>query len=152
MINETDNIAFSPRVKISHRLGGFEQTLIAGVDVEKGNLDRNVSGVFFSGRSAARQQKRGIYLQNNATLGHNWLLTVGARSQHAENTVDDVASFGSLLRKTYSLSASEFALRYRVAAGFALYGKTGRSFLLPSVEETNFTSPVLLEPQTSRDR
>ena len=152
VINETDNIAFSPRVKISHRLGGFEQTLIAGVDVEKGNLDRNVSGVFFSGRSAARQQKRGIYLQNNATLGHNWLLTVGARSQHAENTVDDVASFGSLLRKTYSLSASEFALRYRVAAGFALYGKTGRSFRLPSVEETNFTSPVLLEPQTSRDR
>jgi iron complex outermembrane recepter protein len=83
VINETDNIAFSPRVKISHRLGGFEQTLIAGVDVEKGNLDRNVSGVFFSGRSAARQQKRGIYLQNNATLGRDWLLTVGARGQHA---------------------------------------------------------------------
>ncbi len=152
VINETENIAFSPRVKISHRLGGFDQTLIAGVDVEEGKLDRNVTGVFFSGRSAARQQKRGVYLHNNATLGHNWLLTVGARGQHAENTVDDVASFGTLLRKTYSLSASEVALRYRVAPGLALYAKTGRSFRLPSVEETNFTSPALLEPQTSRDR
>lgn len=152
VVNDTDSIAFSPRVKISHRLGGFDQTLIAGVDVEEGNLDRNVTGVFFSGRSAARQQKRGAYLQNNAALGRDWLLTAGARGQHAENTVNDVASFGSLLRKKYSLSATEVALRYRVAAGLAVYGKTGRSFRLPSVEETNFTSPALLEPQTSRDR
>lgn len=152
VVNETENIAFSPRLKFGHRFGGPEQTLIAGIDVEEGNLDRNVTGVFFSGRSKARQQKRGIYLQNNAALGRDWLLTVGARGQHAENTVDDVASFGSLLRKTYSLSASEVALRYRVADGISLYGKTGRSFRLPSVEETNFTSPALLEPQTSRDR
>ncbi len=152
VVNETENIAFSPRLKFGHRFGGPEQTLIAGIDVEEGNLDRNVTGVFFSGRSKARQQKSGIYLQNNAALGRDWLLTVGARGQHAENTVDDVASFGSLLRKTYSLSASEVALRYRVSDGVSLYGKTGRSFRLPSVEETNFTSPALLEPQTSRDR
>ncbi len=152
VVNDTDNIAFSPRARISHNLGGFDQKLIVGVDVEEGTLDRNVTGVFFSGRSAARQQKRGVYLQNNAALGRDWLLTVGARSQHAENTVDDAASFGSLLHKTYSLSATEVALRYRVAPGVAVYGKTGRSFRLPSVEETNFTSPALLEPQTSRDR
>ncbi|MGA0025484.1 MAG: TonB-dependent receptor, partial [Burkholderiales bacterium] len=152
VVNETENIAFSPRLKFGHRFGGPEQTLIAGIDVEEGNLDRNVTGVFFYGRSKARQQKSGIYLQNNAALGRDWLLTVGARGQHAENAVDDVASFGSLLRKTYSLSASEVALRYRVSDGVSLYGKTGRSFRLPSVEETNFTSPALLEPQTSRDR
>lgn len=152
VVNDTDSIAFSPRVRISHNLGGFDQKLIAGIDVEEGTLDRNVTGVFFSGRSKARQQKRGAYLQNNATLGHDWLLTVGVRGQHAENTVDDPASFGSLLRKNYSLSATELALRYRVAPGVAVYGKTGRSFRLPSVEETNFTSPALLEPQTSRDR
>ena len=151
VVNDTDNIAFSPRVKISHQLGGFDQTLITGIDVEEGNLDRNVTGAFFSGRSKARQQKRGAYLQNNAALGRDWLLTVGARGQHAENTVDDVATFGAILRKKYSLSAADVALRYRVAAGLAVYGKTGRSFRLPSVEETNFTSPALLEPQTSRD-
>jgi iron complex outermembrane receptor protein len=152
VVNDTDSIAFSPRVRISHNLGGFEQKLVAGIDVEEGTLDRNVTGTFFSGRSNARQEKRGAYLQNNASLGRDWLLTVGVRGQRAENTVDDPASFASLLRKNYSLSASEFALRYRVAPSIAVYGKTGRSFRLPSVEETNFTSPALLEPQTSRDR
>jgi len=152
VVNDTDNIAFSPRVRISHNLGGFDQRLIVGIDVEEGTLDRNVTGVFFSGRSNARQQKRATYLQNNATLGDDWFLTVGVRSQRAENTVDDPASLGSQLRKNYSLSATELALRYKVTPDVAVYGKTGRSFRLPSVEETNFTSPALLEPQTSRDR
>ncbi len=149
--NALDSMAFSPRVKIRHRFGGFDQTLIAGVDVEEGHLDRNVTGTFFAGHTVAQQQKRGAYLQNNAALGRDWLLTVGARSQHAESTVDDVATYGAFLSKKYALSASEVALRYRVATGLALYGKTGRSFRLPSVDEVNFTGPALLEPQTSRD-
>lgn len=150
--NEIDSVAFSPRVRIAHRLGGFSHTLVGGIDLEEGNLDRNVSGAFFAGRTKARQQKQGIYLQNNSLLGNGWLLTVGARAQHAETTRDDAAVAAAPLGKKDTLHASELALRYQVVPALAIYGKVGRSFRLPSVEEINFTTATILEPQTSKDR
>jgi iron complex outermembrane receptor protein len=153
VMNELDNMVFSPRARIAHRLGGFSNTLVGGADFEAGNLDRNVSGAFFAGRTEARQQKQGAYLQNNSILGERWLLTVGARAQRAETTREDVPAIAAApLTKTDNLHASEIALRHQVAPALALYGKVGRSFRLPSVEEINFTTSTILEPQTSRDR
>lgn len=150
--NDTNSMALSPRAKLAHRIGGFAHTLIGGVDLEEGNLDRNVTGTFFAGRSKARQQKQGAYLQNNAMLGDGWLLTLGARVQRAETVLDDPATSPAPIRKTHTLNASELALRHQIAPALAVYGKLGRSFRLPSVEEINFTGPAILEPQTSRDR
>jgi iron complex outermembrane receptor protein len=150
--NGTDSVALSPRARLAHRLGGFAHTLVGGVDLEEGNLDRNVSGAFFAGRTKARQQKQGAYLQNNSMLGNGWLVTVGARAQQAETMLDDPATSPAPLRKTHRPHASELALRHQFSAALAVYGKLGRSFRLPSVEEINFTTPSVLEPQTSRDK
>lgn len=150
--NGTDGIAFAPRAKLPYTLGGLAQSLVAGLDYEEGRLDRDVTGSFFSGRSKARQDKRAIYLQHHAAFGGGWFATIGARAQHAENALDDPATAPMPIRKRYSLTASELAVRYEVIPALAFTGKTGRSFRLPSVEETNFSSPALLEPQTSRDR
>jgi iron complex outermembrane recepter protein len=150
--NNTDSVTLSPRARLVHRLGGFTHTLVGGVDLEEGNLDRNVSGTFFAGRSKARQQKQGAYLQNNAILGERLLLTLGGRAQRAETTLDDPGTSPTPLRKTHTVNASEVALRYQIVPALSAYGKVGRSFRLPNVEEINFTGPAILEPQTSQDR
>lgn len=149
--NDTDQLSFSPRAKLSHGLGGYRHTLVGGADLEEGDLDRNVTGTFFAGRSKARQQRQGVYLQHNSTLGA-LLLTAGARGQRSETVLDDPATAPAPLKKTHTVDASELALRYQLQPAFAVYGKAGRSFRLPSVEEINFTGPAILEPQTSRDR
>ncbi len=151
-IRETNSLAVSPRARLRHRFGGLEQVLVAGVDAEVGHLENHTTGTLFPMHGSARQEKRGLYVQNSITPGRDWLLTLGARRQYAENEVIDLDSFGAPLRKSYALSATELGLRYRASSALALYGKTGRSFRLPSVEENNFTGPALLEPQTSRDR
>jgi iron complex outermembrane receptor protein len=148
--NELDSVAFSPRVKLAHRLGGYGHTLVGGVDIEEGTLDRNVTGTFFSGQTRAEQRKQGIYLQNNSMLDDGWLLTLGARLQRADTGRQDTP--GAAIGKDDKLHASEVALRKQVAPGLGLYGKVGRSFRLPSVEEINFTTTTILEPQTSVDK
>ena len=150
--NDIDNVAFSPRVKLAHGLGGIASTLVGGIDFEDGKLDRNVTGTFFAGRTNSRQRKEGLYLQNNSNFGNGWLLTLGARAQRAETRLDDPATSPTPLEKSHSPHASEAALRFQATPAVALYGKLGRSFRLPSVEEINFTAPAILEPQTSRDR
>lgn len=150
--NDTNNVAFSPRIKLPHQLGELKHILVGGIDIEEGNLDRNVTGTFFAGRSKARQQKQGIYLQNNATLNDRLLLTLGARVQRAETVLNDPATSPAPLEKKHAVNASEAVLRYRVTPALAAYGKVGRSFRFPSVEELNFTGPAILEPQTSRDQ
>jgi iron complex outermembrane receptor protein len=122
---------------------------VGGVDIEDGRLDRSVTGTFFAGQTRAEQRKQGLYLQNNSVLGGGWLLTVGARLQRAETEREDAP--GVAIEKDDRLHASELALRKEIAPGIALYGKMGRSFRLPSVEEINFTTATILEPQTSRD-
>jgi iron complex outermembrane receptor protein len=150
--NDTDAVALSPRARIAHGLGGFYHTLVGGIDLEEGRLERNVTGTFFAGRTRSRQRKEGAYLQNNSILGGGWLLTVGARAQHAETELDDPATAPVPLRRSHTPSATELALRRQFTPALAVYGKLGRSFRLPSVEEINFTAPAILEPQTSRDR
>lgn len=150
--NETASWALSPRAKLPHRLGGYIHTLVGGIDLEEGELDRNVSGTFFAGRTQSRQRKQGVYLQNNSVLNDGWLLTLGGRAQRAETELDDPATSPAPLSRSHAVHATELALRKQVAPALALYGKIGRSFRLPSVEEVNFTAPAILEPQTSRDR
>ena len=147
--NDLDSLAFSPRFKLAHRFGGYGHTLVGGVDLEDGRLDRNVTGAFFSGQTRAEQRKQGIYLQNNSVLDDGWLLTVGARVQRAETERQDPP--GTPIEKNDKLHASELALRKQLTPALGLYGKIGRSFRLPSVEEINFTTTTILEPQTSRD-
>jgi iron complex outermembrane receptor protein len=150
--NAIDNVAFSPRVKLAHGLGGIANTLVGGVDLEDGKLDRSVTGAFFAGRTRSRQKKEGFYLQSNSNFGNGWLLTLGARAQRAQTRLEDPATSPAPLEKTHRPRATEAALRFQATPAVALYGKLGRSFRLPSVEEINFTAPAILEPQTSRDR
>lgn len=149
--NDTESISFSPRFKLPHRLGGIAHTMIGGADFDRGRLDRNVSGTFFAGRSQAEQRTQGAYLQDNAVLSERLLLTLGVRGQRAETMLNDPATAPAPLAKTHTVEASEAALRYQATSAFSAYGKVGRSFRLPSVEEINFTRPAILEPQSSQD-
>ncbi len=149
--NDTESLSFSPRFRLAHGAGGVRHTLIGGADFERGRLDRNVSGSFFAGRSQAESRKQGAYLQNSAALSERVLLTLGLRAQRAETTLNDPATAPAPLAKTYTVEASEAALRYQASSAVSVYGKVGRSFRLPSVEEISFTGPAILEPQTSRD-
>lgn len=149
--SDTEILTFSPRFRMPHRFAGAEQTLVGGIDVDDGHLDRVVTGTFFAGRSQSDQRKQGVYLQNNAALADNLLLTLGGRFQRARTTLDDPSTAPAPLEKKQTAEAYEAALRYRVTRPFSVYGKAGRSFRFPNVEEINFSGPAILEPQTSHD-
>lgn len=149
--SDTEILTFSPRFRMPHRFAGAEQTLVGGIDIDDGHLDRVVTGTFFAGRAQSDQRKQGIYLQNNAALADNLLLTLGGRFQRAKTTLDDPSTAPAPLEKKQTAEAYEAALRYRVARPLSVYGKAGRSFRFPNVEEINFSGPAILEPQTSHD-
>lgn len=153
--SDTRAWSFSPRIKLSHRLGGWEHSLVAGVDWDDWQFD-NSTAVFGAPRRPSAFQRNGaVYFQNTAAPSGNMSLALGARRQQVEYGVTDLANPAQADERRRDLSAYEVAARYRVSAALAAYGKFGYSFRVPNVNDVYnlFTGAVnLLEPQTSHDR
>ena len=147
--------SFSPRWKIPYRLGGVQNSLVAGFDWDDWEFE-NRTAVFGAARlPVASQRNRAIYFQNTTALGPDWSLAAGARLHRVAYGVDDVANAAPGETRARDLSAYELAARYRVSPAAAVYGKFGYSFRVPNVNDVYnlFSGAVfLLEPQTSHDR
>jgi len=158
--------ALTPRVKLSHRLLGRDNTLIAGMDADIWDY-RALRAARFELLGApqvdlaATQKDRAYYVQNHTALGAATKLTLGARHQRAEISANDRVNPASYANasQTRSPRAWEAALRHNFTPALALYGKLGASFRVATVDEiyNQFGGPVFdsiltpLEPQTSRD-
>jgi iron complex outermembrane receptor protein len=145
--------SFTPRLKMTHGLGGWDSTLVTGVDVDESNLDRTASA--FPARAAATQRDAAVYGQHTTVIPTGTSLSLGGRIQHAHYAVEDPGNSTSNFRRDPHLHAHEIALRQRLPAGASVYGRLGRSFRMPNVDDvfslfTGLATP--LEPQTSRDR
>lgn len=145
---------FTPRVKLPYRLGGTNNTLVAGVDVEDWDF-QGTAGPSTVGRPQATQRSDALYAQHTTTFAGGTSVAIGARGQRVTYGVADPANAAARTERRRNLDAYELALRQPLGGGWAAYGKIGSSFRVPNVNDNYslFTATVnLLEPQTARDR
>ena len=145
--------SFTPRFKLPHGLGGWQNNLVAGLDFDEWKFDAT-SGPSFAGRPHSTQRNAGVYAQHTTAFSPDTSLAFGFREQHVSYGVNDPTSPGAADSRKRNLSAWEIAARQRLIAGFFAYGKAGRSFRVPNVNDNYnlLTATVaLIEPQTSRD-
>ncbi len=145
---------FTPRMKLPHRLGGVDHTLVAGIDIEDWDFQGS-AGPAIVGRPHSTQRSEALYAQHTTIFAGGTSVAVGVRGQSVRYAVDDGANPAARAERTRHLDAHELALRQPLGGIWAAYGKIGRSFRLPNVNDNYslFSATVaLLEPQTARDR
>lgn len=130
------------RLRRETALGSARHSFTGGVDVDA--WQRQIEGDF---GTLARQRSQALYVKDEAEWPGGTRLTVGLRTGRLHKSIT-----GSDARVDDRVNAWELGLTQALAGGWAVYGRAGRSFRLPTADEFNFTSPgVSLVPQTSRD-
>jgi iron complex outermembrane receptor protein len=130
------------RARHSARLGGLDNTFVAGLDHDR--WKRTVQGAF---GTVAQQHSSALYLKDEVTLGNDTRLSAGWRTQHVEKDNSGAAAGIDQRPRAWELGVVQ-----PVIAGVSLYGRYGSSFRLASVDEFSFTAPgATLQTQTSRD-
>jgi len=145
--------SFTPRFRLPHALGGWENSLVVGVDYEDWDFDAT-AGPSVVGRPAAIQRNLAAYFQHTTAFSRDTSAAFGLRQQQAKYGVSDSTNPLTASRREHDLTAWEIAVRQRFVAEISGYAKAGRSFRLPNVNDNYsfFTATVsLLEPQTSDD-
>jgi iron complex outermembrane recepter protein len=164
--------SFTPRLKVPYGGRGIQNSLIVGVDldywdylsrraVSRDLLDVPPTPTTPAAHIDATQRDQALYAQHHSALGEATKLTLGARWQRTVMTAQDAFNPAAYATgsKTSAPLAWEVALQQRLTAAMSVYGRVGRSFRLPTVDEvySQFGGPVgdavvaLLEPQTSHD-
>ncbi len=130
------------RARHAARLGNISNTLVMGAD--HAQWERVVPGSF---GSVSDQRSSALYARDEVTLAGGTRLSAGGRSEAIRKNNSN-ASSGIDERQT----AWELGVLQPLSPGASLYGRIGKSFRLPNVDEFGFTSPgVVLNVQTSRD-
>lgn len=146
--------SFNPRAQLAHRLGGWDNALVAGVDFEDWRFDAT-AGPSIVGRPAASQRSEAIYAQHTSAFVTGTTVTLGGRVQKVKYEVSDPTSPAAAFDRDKTLRAYEISARQRVIEPLSAYAKIGSSFRAPNVNDlySLFTASVTpLEPQTARDR
>lgn len=139
---DVDAKTLALRAKRSGRWGDVGHALVLGVD--RGTWRRVVPGLY---GSVAEQDSTAVYVRDEATLPGGVRLSAGARSE----SIDKRNSTSPQVIDE-SEHAWELGALLPVTRTTGLYGRVGRSFRLPNVDEFSYTSGgAELRPQTSRD-
>ena len=164
------SLSLTPRIVARHRLLGLEGKAIAGFDVYNSlyGSDRMVNeGDVPAHRYDLTQRSLAAYVQETVSLGSATDLSAGLRVQRSAVTARDrfdagAPSTGSAVQgvgldQDDTNTALHVGLEHRFTTGLAVFGRAGRSFRLPTVDErvgaAPFGVPVdfALRTQTSRD-
>ena len=143
----------APRLRLKPRIGGWDNNLVLGVDVEHWKFDANAQPSVV-GRPHATQRSAALYAQHTLSFATQTTLALGARAQHVRYGVTDAANPGAAGERSRTLHAWDISLRQALAPGVNVYGKLGQSFRVPNINDNYnlFAARVtLLEPQTAHD-
>ncbi len=132
---DVDVWTVSPRGRLPYALFGFDHTLVAGVDAAWWYYNQNRD--FGPARLEADQTDFALYAQQTSQLTPTTLFSYGGRVQATSRYAQDRASFAPYASGSASNNpvAWEFALRQGIGEGLAAFGKYGRSFRVPNVDE-----------------
>jgi len=149
----------TPRLRFGHHAFGLDNSLVAGIDLERWDYASTVTG---PASVSAEQNVRALYAQHSTVFPSATRLTVGARTQHVAYEARDATSNAPYASGTQDLdvNAYELALRQALPGDWAVYGRLGQSFRVATVDEiySQFGGPLFdpkvafLEPQISDDR
>ena len=162
--------SITPRANVAHDLFGLAGKAIAGVDIYRSfyGSDRKVDETDRpSHRYELGQRMLALYAQDTLSIRPDTDLSLGLRVQNVAVTADDAfdataPSSGSTLQGR-SLDSSEtqhafhLGLEHRVSPATTLFGRAGRSFRVPNVDERVGSAPFgtqvdfALKTQTSMD-
>lgn len=152
-----DTLSFSPRAKIPFTLAGRDSHLIFGYDFADWDyVNRQASSPALIPtpfvHTTASQENRAWYARAHVSLAQATLLTAGVREQRTRNRISDALA-GTTQRRSDTPGAWELAVRHRIDRPVSVYGRLGKSFRIPTVDENAFTpaGAAVLEIQTSRD-
>jgi len=170
---ELNTLSLTPRLTAEHRLFGAPGKAITGIDLTQSYYTSNQkmhSGDAPVHRFGVRQRTVAGYLQDTVTIRPDTDLSLGGRLQgdsvtardrydpNAPNTGGNFATVaGRPLDKTDTQYAFHLGIEHRLDAGTTLFGRMGRSYRLPTVDERVGQSPwgtptsFELKGQTSRD-
>ncbi|MET0216680.1 MAG: TonB-dependent receptor [Burkholderiales bacterium] len=125
----------SPRGRLPYSTFGVANTLVAGVDAAWWYYSQDRD--FGPARLKANQTDFALYAQQTSQVTASTLLSYGARVQGVSRFAQDLASTAPYATgsATGTPVAWEVALRQRLAQGLAAFGKYGRSFRVPNVDE-----------------
>ena len=138
----------SPRLRIPFTLGLARNSLVLGGDWDRWNFNNSISSFSYFGTS--QQENAALYFQDTIEFPTRTIVSIGAREQRVDTTLTETQTS----EQVRNVRASELAVRQGLGDEWSVYGKIGRSFRLPVVDEIRsfgFGLPNLLEPQTSRD-
>ncbi len=139
---DVDASTHALRIKYVARFGAVANSLVTGIDDDA--WKRTVPGAF---GSVSNQRSRALYLKDEATLAGGTRLSAGWRTAGIRK--DNSSAAADIDQRP---NAWELGIVQPVAAGVSVFGRLGRSFRLPNVDEFGFTSPgMTLNTQTSRD-
>ncbi len=151
MDRRKDTLAFTPRLRWRHGLGGLASETVVGLDYYDGKVDARYSTA--PGQNA-RQTSEAIYAQNTTSLA-DWALTAGLRHQRMDQRAhqDPYAAWFSPAmdggavrsRQAYDVGAS-----YR-GEGWRAYGKLGSTFRFANTDELFGYDPVSFAPVFAGD-
>ncbi len=164
---DLNRLSLTPRLKMTHQIGGTSNELVVGVDL--------VDWAYDSGRSTnpatigmpvahviARQSNRALYAQNATLLDADTMLTLGARIQRTDYQASDTVNpaIYAAASQGRGVSVYEIGLRHDLSPALSLFGRIGRSFRVATVDEiyAQYGGPLfdssinMLEPQKSLDR
>jgi iron complex outermembrane recepter protein len=145
--------SLTPRFKLPYRAGAWENSLVVGVDYDEWEFDAT-AGPSIVGRPHSTQRNAAVYAQHTMALSADTSLALGLRQHRVSYAVNDSTNPAAADSRKRTLTAWEIAARQRIVANVFAYGKAGRSFRVPNVNDiySLFTASVTrLEPQTSDD-
>ena len=161
---ESDVASLSPRLKIPHHLFGEDDSLVVGFDYEDWQYDSfrgTGSSAPATARISASQQNRAFYALERVALTAATQASLGGRWQRVSYQADDDVNAAPYAHgsRDETEHAWEIGLRHTTDHGITLYGKLGRSFRLPTLDEiySQYGGPLFdsivafLKPQTSHE-
>jgi iron complex outermembrane receptor protein len=162
--------SITPRANIAHDLFGLAGKAIAGVDLYRSfyGSDRKVDETDRpSHRYELGQRMLALYAQDTLSIRPDTDLSLGLRVQNVAVTADDAfdataPSSGSNLQgrpldSSETQHAFHLGLEHRVSPVTTVFGRAGRSFRMPNVDERVGSAPFgtqvdfALKTQTSMD-
>ena len=125
----------SPRARLPYSTYGVANTLVTGVDAAWWNYSQDRD--FGPARLKANQTDVALYAQQTSQLTGSTLLSYGGRVQSVSRDAQDLASNASYATGSATATpvAWEVALRQGLREGLTAFGKYGRSFRVPNVDE-----------------
>lgn len=143
----------APRLRLSPRLGSWDNRFVAGIELEDWTFDGNSQPAIL-GRPHSTQRSTALYVQHSMHFASRTELSLGVRRQHASYSVSDLAAPAANGARQHTLFAWDFSVRQALAPTLHVYARRSNHFRLPNVNDNYnpfFARVTLLEPQTARD-